>query len=94
LGPADRLLGRLLCLTRRLDEAERYALRAVGAAEASASPPWSAWSRYDLAVVLARRGDQRSADALMARAARDATALGLQSLVDRVSSFKAPMGTG
>ncbi len=76
-GPADRLLGDLLDLCGRHDEADRAFAAALALAERSGSPLWKAEVLFDRAAVLDARGQPAAAAASRAEAEAVAATIGL-----------------
>jgi tetratricopeptide (TPR) repeat protein len=85
-GSARLPLGVAAATVGRLDDAVRHLRAAVKANDLAGTPPFSAWSRYELARVLARRKhakDRDEAAALAASAAAQAQRLGMAPLVHK-----------
>ncbi|MEJ8858600.1 AAA family ATPase [Variovorax robiniae] len=87
LGSADRLLGGLAMVMRQWVVAQRHFEAALAMDGQTGSRTWLAHSRHAYAVMLLRRalaGDTERASALLVEALAEATALGMQSLSQRI----------
>jgi DNA-binding CsgD family transcriptional regulator len=90
LGPAERHLGNLAGLLERDAEAERHFEAALALARRSESPVWEAHACRDQAQFLLRRGQDRGAAPLQARAHEIAIALGMARLAAETEPGLAP----
>jgi DNA-binding CsgD family transcriptional regulator len=76
-GPADRLIGDLLDISGRHDEADGAFADALDLAERSASPLWKAEVLFDQAAALAGRGQRAAAAVLQTEAETLAAGIGM-----------------
>jgi DNA-binding CsgD family transcriptional regulator len=92
-GAADAFLGSLCATMKRWDDAERHFLAALAMNERQGARPALARTRFHYAAMLLAchgAGGRQLADNLLEAAARDAAALGMRSLSQRIAACHAP----
>lgn len=91
LGPVDRLLGMLLRLLDRYQDAHDYFKHALGLCNAAQSRPWTAHTKYSYALFLRDSGDDARAEPMMGDARDIAQALGMAGLLAKIERATASM---
>jgi tetratricopeptide (TPR) repeat protein len=93
-GAVSRYLGKLAARTMRSDEGLRYLEDAIRLNDRSAARLWSAYSRYDLAALLAHRdgpGDRPRALRLAAALFREVASMGTIALATKLEALQADL---
>jgi hypothetical protein len=91
LGAVSRYLGKLAATALRFDEGLRHLEDAIRLNERSAARLWSAYSRYDLAALLAHRdgpGDRARALGLAAVLFREVASMGTIALATKLEALQ------
>jgi DNA-binding SARP family transcriptional activator/predicted ATPase len=86
-GSVSRALGLLAWLLGDTDEADTRLRFAIEHNQALRSPPWEAWTRFDLARLLLQRGDRDEANRLLRDASATAAELGMPLLAERIDAL-------
>jgi tetratricopeptide (TPR) repeat protein len=93
-GAVSRYLGKLAATALRSDEGLRYLEDAIRLNDKSAARLWSAYSRYDLAALLAHRdgpGDRTRALRLAAALFREVASMGTIALATKLEALQADL---
>jgi DNA-binding winged helix-turn-helix (wHTH) protein/tetratricopeptide (TPR) repeat protein len=91
-GHASRYLGLLAVVMGRTAQARAYFERAISENERIGARPWLAFSQYDYAMLLLKRGrraDEREAKRLLGSALQTAREIGMQGLVQAAGNATA-----
>ena len=93
-GAVSRYLGKLAATALRSDEGSRYLEDAIRLNDKSAARLWSAYSRYDLAALLAHRdgpGDRTRGLRLTAALFREVASMGTIALATKLEALQADL---